>query len=318
VPNGKFFVCTTAGTTGGSEPSWATSSVTDNTVTWQELSAGVNIFTGEPLSNCGYVGNLNAVGLASFEWMTKEYVEGDIFSEKLLDALQIAAQSSMPQTLNVEFQEEMGNPIEGSSIDLTKLGATLPFTLGTQIVSETAAFRAVKSADGARIQANSFRFRGYPSTNFLVDASNQTVIFTVGGAAVTVTVPTGYYATIDALMSAVATAAQAAWRAAGLGGSGTVSYTSGSNSGFPVFSRYQPCKFVWAAFTAASKVVTLTTPGCLTYAGFEDPTRCGTFTDNGNLYAHALVAPINPTTWKFIAAKMNGRIWRRQSLSKQG
>jgi len=47
--NGHLYVCVIAGTSGGTEPTWPTTSrmtVVDSTVTWAECGAGINIFSG--------------------------------------------------------------------------------------------------------------------------------------------------------------------------------------------------------------------------------------------------------------------------------
>ena len=59
TPNGHYYRCTTAGTTGGTEPTWTTTlygTVTDNTVVWTEN------YCKKTLQNCQDLGNSKRFG----------------------------------------------------------------------------------------------------------------------------------------------------------------------------------------------------------------------------------------------------------------
>lgn len=199
----SHFVCTTAGTSAGSEPNWyaAAASVTDNTVVWKPV-----YYEGSrPL---GSYRPLAAQTSNNIEWelVSKEYTLGDAISEKLLDGAELAFTSQVPQQLTYKT-----NPDQQSR---SRVIGTTP----TQLDNNTGSFvgfhakqRKLMTADptkrfNAQTAVMSLRSdAGY----VIVEGFNDTITLTCGGT-IAVTIAAGYYVDLKAVLDAIIDAVLAA------------------------------------------------------------------------------------------------------------
>lgn len=197
------FVCTTAGTSAGSEPNWyaAAASVTDNTVVWKPVYYEGN----RPL---GSYRPLAAQTSNNIEWelVSKEYTLGDAISEKLLDGAELAFTSQVPQQLTYKT-----NPDQQSR---SRVIGTTP----TQLDNNTGSFvgfhakqRKLMTADPTkRFNAQTAVMSLRSDAGYVIVAGfNDTITLTCGGT-IAVTIAAGYYVDLKAVLDAIIDAVLAA------------------------------------------------------------------------------------------------------------
>lgn len=197
VGNERVFVCTVAGTSSATEPTWVLTSgakTTDNTVTWMEV-------TGKPGVNGDTV---NCPARAN----SKAYVLGNIILDPVTSSLQICTTAATSTTSAPTFSATAGV--------VTSDGATLKWTslgLASNFAAYAAPWACIQSPVGSGFMAAGDTL--YVSNNH---AETQAAAMTISPANGTLILPLNVVCVVDTVAPPTTTASTA-----------TVS-TTGSNS----------------------------------------------------------------------------------------
>lgn len=198
------FVCTTTGTSGGSEPNWlaaAGATVTDNTAVWRP------IYYDGLKSLSSYKCLAAQDNAIEMELNTKEYI-GDPMVEKMLDGAELSYWTASPTqvTYSTNPDQQSRSRILGQYGDAlmdssTSFGGLRNFQRKLLTPDPTKRFNAGSAMAKIKVDA------GYViETGF-----NDTISFSLnGGATIPLTIPAGYYEDILDLWDAIKAAATTA------------------------------------------------------------------------------------------------------------
>lgn len=210
---GNYFVCTTAGTTSASEPSWPTGSggaVGDGTVTWTEWRNGGTVL-GNRISDFG---DTHAVLM---DLKTKNYDMGDTHVDKTFVKAEVEAFANKPAYLKLDVIQEDGAVTEQATAQMSQAdGMVAGGVFGT--LQEMFQNRSMRPSDTLRIVSKRQQFELFDGTEYVVDASNNTLylgFYSNGNKTASaldvlpVVIASGTYADAAALRTALQTALRA-------------------------------------------------------------------------------------------------------------
>lgn len=194
-----IWICSVAGTSGGSEPNWATNaaSLTDNTVTWvPRYWDGTNVLAARATNQALSAQGNPAIAMA----LTSREVTGDTAVEKLLDGAEFVFWS--PQALQVTYNSNPDQDERSRQLYPTFIGTAN--TTGSWGGMRNWQRKLLTPSPTRRFAALSATWNMAQDAGYVITVDvNDTLVFDYGGLQYTATITAGYYETIIDLVSAV-------------------------------------------------------------------------------------------------------------------
>lgn len=194
---GRIFICTTAGTSGASEPTgWAfdgSGHLTDGSVQWTELS----FYTLLRLLTTNYY---NESYLNTMDILTKDFIIGAPEMDKVLKAVTLYAYSSLTQQFTMELRKNQGavsNAMNGTNSILATFGqdqnalqSGISQLDQTSIAKGQLEGRSLRPAEGTIHRFKSLQLRitegflndddliiNYINSGYVLDSTNNSLVF---------------------------------------------------------------------------------------------------------------------------------------------